>query len=135
MIGLAKGVILHPADMPRISRQGGASTIQMVTPRIGASAFLNGFTDIPPSAAIPLHFHNCEESVLIVAGNAKVEIDGEFYEAATGDVTWLPAGIPHRFINQSDTHLLRIFWTYSSIQATRTHVATGIEVPIMSENS
>ncbi|SHF91619.1 Cupin domain protein [Loktanella atrilutea] len=134
MNGLAKGAIVHPADRPRISRQGGASTIQMVTPQIGATAFLNGFTDIPPSAAIPLHFHNCEESVLIVAGNATVEIDGVGHQASEGDVTWLPAGVSHRFINPSDTHLLRIFWTYSSIQATRTHIATGVEVPIMSES-
>ena len=130
-----KSAILRERERPTISRVGGASTTQMVTPGCGAGAFLNGFTDIPPKAAIPLHFHNCEESVLIVSGRATVEVDGEMFNASSGDVTWLPPDVPHRFINPSETETLRIFWTYASVSATRTLVETGETGPILAEHS
>jgi len=134
MLVYQKGAILQEEESPKIRRAGGASTTQMVTPRCGAEAFLNGFTDIPPGAAIPLHFHNCEESVLIVRGRATVEIDGETFSASAGDVTWLPRDVPHRFINPSDSENLRIFWTYASVSATRTLVETGETGAVLAEH-
>jgi len=125
--------ILRESDLPTINRVGGAFTTQMVTPKCGAESFLNGFTNIPPSAAIPLHYHNCEESVLIVQGNATVEVDSEQFSASSGDVTWLPAKVPHRFINSSASESLRIFWTYASITATRTLLDSGETGPILAE--
>ena len=43
----------------------------------------------------------------------------------TGDVTWIPANLPHQFRNGSDTDSMRIFWTYASAGATRTMAETG----------
>ncbi|NKX44759.1 cupin domain-containing protein [Roseicyclus persicicus] len=117
--------IRREADRPRIARGGGASTVQMITPDTGAAALLNGFTDIPPGGGIPLHLHNCEESVLIVAGEALVEIEGETRRAGPSDVVWVAAGLRHRFSNPSPDTPLRIFWTYASAEATRTLVETG----------
>ena len=126
--------IRHEADRPRHARGGGASTVQMVTPDTGAQSVINGFTDIPPGAGIPLHFHNCEESVLIVSGEAVVEIDGDERTAVATDVVWIDAGVPHRFRNPSATETLRIFWTYASADATRTLVETGEERLVWSEH-
>lgn len=122
--------ILKEADRPRINRGGGATTTQMVTPECGAGAVLSGFTTLPPGASIPLHTHNCEESVLIVTGKAQVEVDGSTYAAAAGDVVWQARDVPHRFLNPSATEDLRIFWTYASVNATRTLVETGETRPI-----
>lgn len=130
----ARHAIRHEADRPRHARGGGVSTVQMVTPDAGTESFINGFTDIPPGAGIPLHFHNCEESVLIVLGEAVVEIDGEERPAAATDVIWVAAGVPHRFRNPSATDHLRIFWTYASAGATRTIVETGEERLVWSEH-
>ncbi len=129
-----KSAIRRERDLPKISRAGGATTIQMVTPDCGAHAFLSGFTDIPPGAAIPLHFHNCEESVLVVSGNATVEVDGEQFSAKAGDVVWQAPNVPHRFINPSRTEPLRIYWTYASVDATRTLVETGDTGHILAEH-
>lgn len=117
----------HPADRPRHARPGGATTVQMITPDTGARDLLNGFTDIPPGCGIPLHFHNVEESVLVLEGEAVIEIDGKTQHATAGFVAWIAAGIPHRFSNPSDTAHLRIFWTYASAEATRSLVETGEE--------
>ncbi|MEO1238123.1 MAG: cupin domain-containing protein [Pseudomonadota bacterium] len=130
----ANAAILREADFPKISRVGGATTTQLVTPTCGARAFLSGFTDIPPGGAIPLHYHNCEEAVLVVSGRATVEVDGDTFPASAGDVVWQPADIPHRFINPSETETLRIYWTYASVDATRTLVDTGETGPILAEH-
>ncbi len=120
-----RAAILRPSELPAIDRGGGARTVKIATAARGATSLLNGVTEFEPGAAIPLHWHNCEESVLVLEGAAIVEIDGERTALAAGDVTIAPAETPHRFVNASATERLRIFWTYASIDATRTSAATG----------
>lgn len=129
----AKSALLNADTRPKISRGGGATTVQMVTPECGAGAFLSGFTDIPPGAAIPLHVHNCEEAVLIVSGQATIDVDGAQFAAKAGEIVWQQANVPHRFLNASATERLRIYWTYASVSATRTLVDTGETTPILAE--
>ncbi|HTH98695.1 MAG TPA: cupin domain-containing protein [Stellaceae bacterium] len=117
--------ILRPSEIPARQRGGGAKTIPLVTRRTGSTSFINGITIFEPGASIPLHKHNCEESVLMLEGNAIAEIDGKEYPVSTGDVTFIPAEIPHRFRNLSETEGMRIMWTYASINATRTLISTG----------
>jgi quercetin dioxygenase-like cupin family protein len=121
---MAEPAILHPDAIPVVDRGGGARTIPLVCCEIGATGFLNGITEFDPGAAIPLHYHNCEETVLVLEGSATFEVDGRVFELSALDTTWVPTGMPHRFLNQSNARM-RIFWTYSSIDATRTVVATG----------
>jgi quercetin dioxygenase-like cupin family protein len=127
-----RAVILKPGDLPVKDRGNGARTIPLVTRASGAACLLNGITEFEPGARIGLHFHNCEESVLILEGQAIAEIDGTRHQLRAGDTTWVPAGVPHRFLNESD-RLMRIFWTYADIDATRTMVDTGIEQSIDAE--
>lgn len=118
-------VVLRPAQLPARERGGGVRTIPLVTRKLGATTFLNGITIFDPGAAVGLHRHNCEESVVILVGRAIVEIDGTEFEVGPQDTTFLPANIPHRFKNASSTEPMRILWTYASIDANRTVVATG----------
>lgn len=117
--------ILRPDEIPARVRGGGAKTIPLVTRKVGATGFINGITIFEPNAAIPMHSHNCEESVLLLEGDAFAEIDGVQYELKAGDMSYIPANLPHRFINRSSTQGMKILWTYGSIDATRTIVATG----------
>ena len=132
---MSRGTVIHERDRPVHARGGGATTRQMITPSAGARNLVAGFTDIPPGGGIPLHFHNCEESVLVVSGRARVEIAGEEHAAAATDVAWVPAGVPHRFSNPSPTEPLRVFWTYASAEATRTLVETGEERRVAEEGA
>lgn len=120
-----RAVILRPSEIPARERGGGAKTIPLVTRSTGARDFINGITIFAPHAAIPLHSHNCDESVLLLEGNAIAEIDGVQHEVTAGDVSFIPANIPHRFINRSGTEGMKILWTYASVDATRTLVETG----------
>jgi putative monooxygenase len=127
--------VLRPAELAAFSRGGGASTIPLVTRARGAQVFLNGQTLFEGGAGIPLHFHNCPESVVILEGNALVEIDGHEYELTTFDTTYVDAGVPHRFRNASATEPMRILWTYASVDATRTLVDTGVTTRVDAEHN
>ncbi len=129
------GAVLRPADITPADRGGGARTIPLVTKAIGSTSILNGITSFEPRAAIPLHSHNCEESVMVLEGSAIAEIDGAVHELGPHDTTWIPANVPHRFRNASDTEPMRIFWTYASVDATRTLVETGETRPVAAEHA
>jgi len=116
--------ILRPDELPVNDRGNGARTIPLVTRKCGSTSLINGITAFDPGAAIGLHMHNCEESVMIIEGEAVAEIDGVRHPLKTGDTTWIPANVPHRFLNECDSPM-RIFWTYARIDATRTMIATG----------
>src|SRR3546814_16327842 len=81
---------------------------------------LTGITTIAPGSAVPLHTHNCEESVVVLSGQGIAHIDGADHPVAPRDTSWIPAGVPHCFRNEAGDEPLVIFWTYASIDATRT---------------
>lgn len=125
--------ILRPDELPVNDRGNGARTIPLVTRKCGSTSMINGITAFDPGAKIGVHFHNCEESVMILEGEAIAEIDGQRHALKAGDTTWIPANVPHRFLNESD-RLMRIFWTYATIDATRTMLESGIEQSIDEEH-
>ena len=93
---------------------------------------MNGITSFAPDAGIPLHSHNCEESVVVLEGEALFEDEHGAHELRAGDTTLVPAGVVHRFANRGDT-LMRILWIYGSADATRTIATTGETRPIAQE--
>lgn len=129
-----KAAILKPDELPVNDRGNGARTIPLVTRKCGSTSLINGITAFDPGAKIGIHFHNCEESVMILEGDAIAEIDGERLSLKAGDTTWIPANTPHRFLNESDGPM-RIFWIYADVNATRTMVETGVEQSIDDEHA
>lgn len=127
-------VILRPSDIPARQRGGGASTIPLVSQQVGSTRFLNGITIFGPGSAIAEHIHNCDESVLIIKGSAVAHIDGVEYPVSAGDNSFIPAGVRHYFHNASVSEEMHIFWTYSSVDATRTIIATGVTTRIDEEH-
>jgi quercetin dioxygenase-like cupin family protein len=128
-----KAAILDPRVRAAKNRGGGIRTVPLVTSRIGSTSLLNGVTTLDPGAAVPLHIHNCEESVLVMSGRGRVHIDGVETDVEPGVTTWIPTGVQHFFRNTSATEPLSIFWTYASIDANRTIVATGVTTRIDEE--
>jgi len=126
--------ILRPDALPVNDRGNGARTIPLVTRACGSTSMINGITTFEPGARIGVHFHNCEESVMILDGEAVAEIDGVRHPLKKGDTTWIPPNVPHRFLNESDAPM-SIFWIYADIDATRTMVATGVEQTIDEEHA
>src|SRR5579885_711310 len=96
-------MIFRPSEIPAVARGGGVETIPLLTAKTGATSFINGVTIFPAGGSVPLHKHNCDESVLVLEGNAIAEIAGSEHPVAAGDLTAIPEGVHHRFRNVSDT--------------------------------
>ena len=121
-----KAAVLRPADLPCHDRGGGASTTPLVGPSCGASAFINGITSFAPGTRIPFHSHNCEESVMLLEGEAMLDVEGQpSVRLQPMDTTWLAPNVPHRFRNLSDTRPMKILWIYARTDATRTLTESG----------
>ena len=120
-----KAVVLRPSTLPTYERGGGARTTVLVGPSLGATGFINGITSFAPGSAIPFHSHNCEESVMLLEGEALLDIDGREIVLQPLDTTWIPPNVSHRFRNLSATRPMKIFWTYARVDATRTITETG----------
>ncbi|ARP79817.1 cupin [Bordetella genomosp. 8] len=132
--GTAKPAIYRPSDLTAYERGGGARTIPLVTAGDGATAFINGITEFAPGTKIPFHSHNCEESVMLLEGDAILDINGEEHRLQPMDTTWIPPNVSHRFRNMSDTQPMKILWIYASVDATRTLTETGATNPVALEH-
>ncbi|MFJ3055005.1 cupin domain-containing protein [Herbaspirillum sp. NPDC087042] len=130
----SNALLMRPADMKAYERGGGARTIPLVSPAIGATTFISGITEFAPGTAIPFHSHNCEESVVLLEGDAIMDIDGQELRIQPLDTTFIPPNIVHRFRNISDTRPMKILWTYASPTATRTLADTGETRPVSAEH-
>jgi HTH-type transcriptional repressor of puuD len=126
-------VVIRASEVVPFERGTGIRTLPLVGKWNNAEANLTtGMTEFPPGTGIPLHAHNVEETVLILEGSARVELGDEVYELGTGDATWVPPGVPHRFINVGNNDM-RIYWVYAGNAITRTLTATGETFEHLSE--
>lgn len=130
----SSAMLLRPSDLKTYERGGGARTTPLVSPSVGAQSFITGITAFDPGVAIPFHSHNCEESVVLLEGDAMMDIDGQEYRLQPLDTTFIPPNVVHRFRNLSDTQPMKILWIYASPNATRTLQETGETRPVSAEH-
>jgi quercetin dioxygenase-like cupin family protein len=127
--------VLRPSELKSHDRGGGARTTPLVSPAIGAKGFINGITEFAPGASVPFHSHDCEESVVLLEGEAVLESEGQAQPVRPFEITWIPPNVSHRFRNLSADKPMKILWTYASPQATRTITATGETRPGSAEHA
>jgi succinate-semialdehyde dehydrogenase / glutarate-semialdehyde dehydrogenase len=128
----APRLVIRPAEVEVFDRGSGVRTVPYVGAWNSASnKITTGTTIFAVGTEIPMHSHNVEESVLVFAGQATAVIDGERVDLEAGDATWVPAGVPHQFINRGAGELT-IYWVYGGREVTRTLTATGVTVAHLS---
>lgn len=135
LITPSAAAVLKPETLPVHERGGGARTMPLVTPSIGTRSFITGYTSFDAGVEIPFHSHNCEESVVLMEGEAILDIDGLEYQLKAHDVTYIPPNVSHRFRNLSKTAPMKILWIYANAEATRTLASTGVTNPVSAEHA
>ena len=86
--------VLRFDEITAIDRGTGVKTVPLAGKWIDSATLTNGVTSFEPGAAIALHYHNCDESVTILEGEAFCEIDGEVFQIKALDTAFIPAGHP-----------------------------------------
>ena len=118
-------LLITPDGVEAFDRGNGVVTIPYVGVwNCDTNHVTTGQTQFAVGTGLPLHSHNVEESVLILDGLATAQIGEETFDLVPGQATWVPAEVPHRFLNRGDT-LMRIYWVYGGRHVTRTITATG----------
>jgi quercetin dioxygenase-like cupin family protein len=127
--------LLKPEALQTHERGGGARTTPLVGKSLGTSSFITGYTEFDGGVEIPFHSHNCEESVVLMEGEAMMDIDGLEYQLKPHDVTYIPPNVSHRFRNLSKTNPMKILWIYANVNATRTLTSTGVTNAVSAEHA
>ncbi|MFK9093095.1 cupin domain-containing protein [Bacillus salipaludis] len=93
----------------------GVNFHDMMMQDMGPKTLIVGLATFEPGKSLPCHIHNVEESVTILKGNAFCDVEGVRTALEPYDTSFIPANIPHRFVNASETEELIILWAYSQI--------------------
>jgi putative monooxygenase len=92
--------------------------------RFGAVGICGGYGRFLPGSSLPCHIHDFDESITIVKGTAVCLVEGKQYELSGCDTAFIPKGIPHRFLNQSEAEMGMV-WVYAGSEPDRRIVEAG----------
>lgn len=115
-------VRFHPDAVYELATN--AFFIDLFARRFGAEGICGGQGRFLPGASLPCHIHDFDESITIVGGRAVCLVQGRRYELSGCDTAFIPRGIPHRFLNQSDGEM-EMVWVYAGSEPDRRIVAAG----------
>ena len=87
---------------------------EILTSDHGAQNLGGMFAILAPNTQVPYHYHNNRESVISVISGEGIEImDGEEHTIKAGDIIFIPAGVKHATLNNTDQELRYIeFYTH-----------------------
>lgn len=71
----------------------------------GAPNFVMRVFDVEPGAATPLHTHDWEHEVFVLAGRGRVYGGGDEAALGEGDTVFVPPLEEHRFVNEGNDTL------------------------------
>jgi HTH-type transcriptional repressor of puuD len=130
---MSRARVIRFAEISVVPRGSGVETKPLLLGSTGAESFVSGVSTFPVGAALKMHKHNTEEMVVLLEGEATVEVADQRYDIVPYDTTHVPAGLFHRFINRGKTPM-RILWVYGATHVTRTFADTGETVEHLSES-
>ncbi len=108
--------------MAIIKREDPAKSQRLVGAESGAKQLSAGIAVFEPGRAIPLHTHDVEEIVFILSGEATCVLEDGTRLLHAQDTSYLPAGTPHCFRNDSDAPM-SFLYVYPGVNVERHVIA------------
>ena len=96
----------------------GVAALRLVNSDHGAKTMTAGISTFQPGASIIWHTHPCEETVIIVDGEATAYIENSKVQLNKFDATIMQPNVPHRFSNESEQPMT-IAYFYPIVDAPR----------------
>ena len=84
---------------PELVKNGDRTTIQVLIPAQEGPNFAMRRFLMEPGGGMPNHTNTVEHEQYVLAGQARIGIGGEEYLVKAGDVIFIPAGVPHWYLN------------------------------------
>ena len=81
-----------------INQGQGVSRKMLISPEVGPNFAMRQFS-IEPNGFMPQHTNRVEHEQYVLRGRAQLELGDEKVLVQAGDVVFIPAGLPHSYIN------------------------------------
>jgi quercetin dioxygenase-like cupin family protein len=92
--------------------------------RFGSVGICGGYGRFGQGSSLPCHFHEYDESITIISGEALCLVQGNQYRLSGYDTAFVPKHRPHRFLNNSEKEMAML-WVYSGDEPDRMVVDAG----------
>ena len=113
--------VIKREDVSSLERAPGVTVASSVTKEVGATEISSGITTFEAGASNTTHYHNAEESVIVIEGEGILMINGQEHQVRQYDAAFITPGAHHRLINTGATPF-KIAWSYATVDVTRTLV-------------
>ena len=118
---MASPKLIRHDSIKHLERAPGVTVSSMVGEETGATQISSGITTFAPGSSNTTHYHNAEESVIVIEGEGVMVIGGEEHHVKPNDAAFITPGTHHRITNTGDRPF-RIAWSYATIHVSRTLV-------------
>ncbi len=102
-------------------RRPGVVLTSLVDGSTGAIQISSGIAEFAAGASAPTHYHDAEESVIVIEGEGLMVVNGEEYIDRPNDAAFISPGAHHSIANHGNQPF-KISWTYASIDWSTTPV-------------
>ena len=113
--------VIKREEVSNLERAPGVTVASSVTKEIGATEISSGITTFEAGRSNTTHYHNAEESVIVIEGEGILMINGQENHVRQYDAAFITPGTHHRLINTGST-TFKIAWSYATVDVTRTLV-------------
>lgn len=95
--------VKHIQDIPTepVPNAPGVSKAVLISAQEAPNFAMRKFS-IMPGGGMPLHTNKVEHEQYVLRGKARVRLGEELFEVSAGDVVFIPADLPHYYVNIVD---------------------------------
>lgn len=94
----------------------------------GARGVSTGMVTFAPGASLGYHQHRVSEAIIVLAGTARVSVEGRRYQLNPFDCIHVPGGTAHEVANSAAGAELRVFSAFATEVVTRSLVQDSFDI-------